>query len=123
MAQLLNGKSKKKLKKRSSWTIWKSDETDELEEEDIYATSPRKAAVYDPLKAPLLRAFLESARDVQPLMGSYWGAGSSNRTRVWQLTLCMFVIGLTQTWLMTRLTTARSTLDTRLSGSRRESNG
>ncbi|KAH8057667.1 ATP-binding cassette sub-family D [Aureococcus anophagefferens] len=117
----LMSNTKKKTKKRSSWTVWSrgADDDDDEDAQSPGASSPVEAARHDaattttPQRRGLLRIFWDSAAAVAPLTTSFWGGGSKHQKRV---ALCgtLLAVGLAQAWLLTKLSHWRSRVDTAL---------
>ena len=118
----LMSNTKKKTKKRSSWTVWSrgADDDDDEDAQSPGASSPVEAARHDaattttPRRRGLLRIFWDSAAAVAPLTTSFWGGGSKHQRRAWALCGTLLAVGLTQTWLLTKLSHWRSRVDTAL---------
>ena len=120
----LMSNTKKKTKKRSSWTVWSrgadDDDDDDEDAQSPGASSPIEAARHDaattttPQRRGLLRIFWDSAAAVAPLTTSFWGGGSKHQKRAWALCGTLLAVGLTQTWLLTKLSHWRSRVDTAL---------
>ncbi|KAH8050363.1 ATP-binding cassette sub-family D [Aureococcus anophagefferens] len=118
----LMSNTKKKTKKRSSWTVWSrgADDDDDEDAQSPGASSPVEAARHDaattttPQRRGLLRIFWDSAAAVAPLTTSFWGGGSKHQKRAWALCGTLLAVGLTQTWLLTKLSHWRSRVDTAL---------
>ncbi|KAH8069359.1 ATP-binding cassette sub-family D [Aureococcus anophagefferens] len=114
----LMSNTKKKTKKRSSWTVWSrgADDDDDEDAQSPGASSPVEAARHDaattttPQRRGLLRIFWDSAAAVAPLTTSFWGGGSKHQKRAWALCGTLLAVGLTQTWLLTKLSHWRLTI-------------